>query len=97
MTPASRGARFSFRKELGAVLSDSGLRARHRTYFANSAGTRRFKPEKDGIVANRRQISRLSTCPCSSITWARPDPARGKNDPNLREDARSAVEEAISG
>src|SRR6187455_1190738 len=55
-----RGARFSFRQELGAVLS-----------------------EKDGIVSSVAKYENLDV-PVLIDHMARPDPVRGKEDPNLQ-------------
>jgi 2-pyrone-4,6-dicarboxylate lactonase len=76
------GARFSFRKELGAVLSDADFdraiaRIRELGWYA------KFQPEKDGIVANLDKIRALDV-PVLIDHMGRPDPARGKDDPNLR-------------
>lgn len=76
------GARFSFRKELGAVLSDRDFdraiaRIRELGWYA------KFQPEKDGIIANIDKIRSLDV-PVLIDHMGRPDPARGKDDPNLR-------------
>jgi 2-pyrone-4,6-dicarboxylate lactonase len=76
------GARFSFRQALGAVLSDQDFdraiaRIRELGWYA------KFQPEKDGIVANLDKISSLDV-PVLIDHMGRPDPALGKNDPNLR-------------
>jgi 2-pyrone-4,6-dicarboxylate lactonase len=76
------GARFSFRKELGAVLSDKDFdraigRIRELGWYA------KFQPEKDGIVGNIEKIRALDV-PVLIDHMGRPDPARGKDDPNLR-------------
>jgi len=76
------GARFSFRKELGAVLSDADFdraiaRIRELGWYA------KFQPEKDGIVANLDKIRALDV-PVLIDHMGRPDPVRGKDDPNLR-------------
>lgn len=76
------GARFSFRAALGAVLSDKDFdraiaRIRELGWYA------KFQPEKDGIVANLDKIRSLDV-PVLIDHMGRPDPARGKNDPNLR-------------
>jgi 2-pyrone-4,6-dicarboxylate lactonase len=77
-----KGARFSFRKELGAVLSDKDFdraiaRIRELGWYA------KFQPEKEGIVANLEKIRALDV-PVLIDHMGRPDPARGKDDPNLR-------------
>jgi 2-pyrone-4,6-dicarboxylate lactonase len=76
------GARFSFRKELGAVLSDKDFeraiaRIRELGWYA------KFQPEKDGIAVNLDKISGLDV-PVLIDHMGRPDPLRGKDDPNLR-------------
>jgi predicted TIM-barrel fold metal-dependent hydrolase len=76
------GARFSFRKELGAVLSDKDFeraiaRIRELGWYA------KFQPEKDGIVGNLDKIRALDV-PVLIDHMGRPDPLRGKDDPNLR-------------
>jgi 2-pyrone-4,6-dicarboxylate lactonase len=76
------GARFSFRKELGAVLSDNDYeraiaRIKELGWYA------KFQPEKDGIVANVDKIASLKV-PVLIDHMGRPDPSLGKNDPNLR-------------
>ncbi|MBR1300412.1 amidohydrolase [Bradyrhizobium sp. AUGA SZCCT0042] len=76
------GARFSFRKELGAVLSDKDFeraiaRIRELGWYA------KFQPEKDGIVGNLDKIRGLNV-PVLIDHMGRPDPLRGKDDPNLR-------------
>ncbi len=76
------GARFSFRKELGAVLSDSDFeraiaRINELGWYA------KFQPEKDGIVANLDKIASLKV-PVLIDHMGRPDPSQGNNDPNLR-------------
>ena len=76
------GARFSFRKELGAVLSDRDFdraiaRIRELGWYA------KFQPEKDGIIANLDKIRSLDV-PVLIDHMGRPDPARRKDDPNLR-------------
>jgi 2-pyrone-4,6-dicarboxylate lactonase len=76
------GARFSFRKELGAVLSDSDY-ARAIARIKELGWYAKFQPEKDGIVANLDKIASLDV-PVLIDHMGRPDPALGKNDPNLR-------------
>lgn len=76
------GARFSFRKELGAVLSDKDFeraiaRIRELGWYA------KFQPEKDGIVGNLDKIRSLDV-PVLIDHMGRPDPLRGNDDPNLR-------------
>ncbi len=73
---ASAGAR---RRAFGqATTSARSRRIRELGWYA------KIQPEKDGIVSSRRQDTKLSRCRSSSITWARPEPTLGKNDPNLR-------------
>jgi 2-pyrone-4,6-dicarboxylate lactonase len=76
------GARFSFRKELGAVLSDSDY-ARAIARIRELGWYAKFQPEKDGIVANLDKIASLEV-PVLIDHMGRPDPTLGKNDPNLR-------------
>jgi 2-pyrone-4,6-dicarboxylate lactonase len=76
------GARFSFRKELGAVLSDSDY-ARAIARIKELGWYAKFQPEKDGIVANLDKIASLEV-PVLIDHMGRPDPALGKNDPNLK-------------
>lgn len=76
------GARFSFRQALGAVLSDKDFdraigRIRELGWYA------KFQPEKEGIIANLDKIRSLDV-PVLIDHMGRPDPARGKEDPNLR-------------
>jgi 2-pyrone-4,6-dicarboxylate lactonase len=76
------GARFSFRKELGAVLSDKDFmraiaRIRELGWYA------KFQPEKDGIVGNLDKIRALDV-PVLIDHMGRPDPLHGKDDSNLR-------------
>ena len=77
-----RGARFSFRQELGAVLSDRD--------FARAIGKIRelgwyvkIQPEKDGIVSSVAKYQLLDV-PVLIDHMARPNPELGTNDPNLR-------------
>jgi len=77
-----RGARFSFRQELGAVLSDKDFtraiaRIRELGWYV------KIQPEKDGIVSSVAKYEKLDV-PVLIDHMARPDPARGKDDPNLR-------------
>jgi len=76
------GARFSFRKELGAVLSDSDY-ARAIARIKELGWYAKFQPEKDGIVANLDKIASLEVSVLIDH-MGRPDPALGKNDPNLK-------------
>jgi predicted TIM-barrel fold metal-dependent hydrolase len=77
-----RGARFSFRRELGAVLSDKDFakaiaRIRELGWYA------KIQPEKDGIISSVEKYQSLDV-PVLIDHMARPDPTRGKDDPNLR-------------
>ncbi|OYX80179.1 MAG: 2-pyrone-4,6-dicarboxylate hydrolase [Bradyrhizobium sp. 35-63-5] len=77
-----RGARFSFRKELGAVLSDTEFdraigRMRELGWYA------KIQPEKDGILSSVAKYESLDI-PVLIDHMARPDPTLGRNDPNLR-------------
>ena len=77
-----RGARFSFRQELGAVLSDKDFvraiaRIRELGWYV------KIQPEKDGIVSSVAKYENLDV-PVLIDHMARPDPVRGKEDPNLR-------------
>jgi 2-pyrone-4,6-dicarboxylate lactonase len=77
-----RGARFSFRKELGAVLSDVDFaraiaRIRELDWYV------KIQPEKDGIVSSVAKYENLDV-PVLIDHMARPEPSRGKDDPNLR-------------
>jgi 2-pyrone-4,6-dicarboxylate lactonase len=77
-----RGARFSFRKELGAVLSDADFaraiaRIRELDWYA------KIQPEKDGIISSVDKFEKLDV-PVLIDHMARPDPGRGEDDPNLR-------------
>jgi predicted TIM-barrel fold metal-dependent hydrolase len=82
MVVGVRGARFSFRKEFGAVLSDKDFaraiaRTRELGWYA------KIQPEKDGIVSSVDKFGALDV-PVLVDHMARPDPARGKDDPNLQ-------------
>jgi 2-pyrone-4,6-dicarboxylate lactonase len=77
-----RGARFSFRKELGAVLSDRDYeraiaRIRELGWYV------KIQPEKDGIVSSVERYEKL-TIPVLIDHMARPDPRSGAKDPNLK-------------
>ena len=77
-----RGARFSFRQELGAVLSDKDF-ARAIARIRELGWYAKIQPEKDGIVSS---VAKYESLDVSVLIdhMARPDPARGKDDPNLR-------------
>ena len=77
-----RGARFSFRQELGAVLSDKDF-ARAIARIRELGWYAKIQPEKDGIVSSAAKYEALDV-PVLIDHIARPDPARGKDDPNLR-------------
>ncbi|TFV74624.1 2-pyrone-4,6-dicarboxylate hydrolase [Bradyrhizobium frederickii] len=77
-----RGARFSFRQELGAVLSDADFtraiaRIRELGWYV------KIQPEKDGIMSSVAKYENLDV-PVLIDHMARPDPEAGKSDPNLR-------------
>src|ERR1700754_5035484 len=77
-----RGARFSFRQELGAVLSDADFeraiaRIRELGWYV------KIQPEKDGIVSSVAKYEKLDV-PVLIDHMARPNPQAGKNDPNLK-------------
>lgn len=76
-----RGARFSFRKELGAVLSDTDY-ARAIARIRELGWYVKIQPEKDGIMSSVEKYQSLDV-PVLIDHMARPDPARGKDDPNL--------------
>jgi 2-pyrone-4,6-dicarboxylate lactonase len=76
------GARFSFRKELGAVLSNKDY-ARAIARINELGWYAKIQPEKDGIVANLDKIQNLRV-PVLIDHMGRPDPTLGKNDPNMR-------------
>lgn len=77
-----RGARFSFRQELGAVLSDADY-ARAMARIRELGWYVKIQPEKDGIMSSVAKYENLDV-PVLIDHMARPDPAAGKNDPNLR-------------
>jgi 2-pyrone-4,6-dicarboxylate lactonase len=77
-----RGARFSFRKELGAVLSDADF-ARAIARIRELGWYAKIQPEKDGIVSSVAKYESLDV-PVLIDHMARPDPARGNDDPNLQ-------------
>lgn len=77
-----RGARFSFRQELGAVLSRTDYdraiaRIRELGWYV------KIQPEKNGIVDSVRWYEDLKV-PVLIDHMARPDPEAGDRDPNLR-------------
>ncbi|WP_349630011.1 amidohydrolase family protein [Bradyrhizobium tropiciagri] len=76
-----RGARFSFRKELGAVLSDPDYeralaRIRELGWYV------KIQPAKDGIVSSVEKYAELGV-PVLIDHMARPNPSLGDRDPNL--------------
>ena len=77
-----RGARFSFRKELGAVLSDADF-ARAIARIRELGWYAKIQPEKDGIVSSVAKYESLDV-PVLIDHMARPDPVRGNDDPNLQ-------------
>ena len=77
-----RGARFSFRQALGAVLSDADFdraiaRIRELGWYV------KIQPEKDGIMSSVEKYRALDV-PVLIDHMARPDPSRGAEDPNLK-------------
>jgi 2-pyrone-4,6-dicarboxylate lactonase len=77
-----RGARFSFRQALGAVLSrpdfDRAIaRIRELSWYV------KIQPEKDGIVGSADWYRDLDV-PVLIDHMARPDPAAGEDEPNLK-------------
>src|ERR1041385_7477415 len=76
-----RGARFSFRQELGAVLSDTDF-ARAIARIRELGWYVKIQPEKDGIMSSAAKYENLDV-PVLIDHMARPDPVRGKEDPNL--------------
>src|SRR3569833_1789624 len=77
-----RGARVSFRKELGAVLSDADF-ARAIARIRELGWYVKIQPEKDGIVSSVAKYENLAV-PVLIDHMARPDPETSRNDPNLR-------------
>ncbi|SFH81649.1 amidohydrolase family protein [Bradyrhizobium sp. Gha] len=77
-----RGARFSFRQELGAVLSDQDF-ARAIARIRELGWYVKIQPEKDGIMSSVAKYENLDV-PVLIDHMARPVPANGKDDPNLR-------------
>jgi predicted TIM-barrel fold metal-dependent hydrolase len=77
-----RGARFSFRKELGAVLSDKAY-DRAIGKIKELGWYVKVQPEKDGIVSSVAKYQDLKI-PVLIDHMARPDPMRGNADPNLK-------------
>ena len=77
-----RGARFSFRQELGAVLSDREF-ARAIARIRELGWYAKIQPEKDGIISSVEQYQSLDV-PVLIDHMARPDPQAGPNDPNLK-------------
>jgi 2-pyrone-4,6-dicarboxylate lactonase len=76
-----RGARFSFRKELGAVLSDQAY-ARAIGKIKELGWYVKVQPEKDGIVSSVSKYENLNI-PVLIDHMARPDPAKGMHDLHL--------------
>jgi predicted TIM-barrel fold metal-dependent hydrolase len=77
-----RGARFSFRQELGAVLSDADF-ARAIARIRELGWYVKIQPEKDGIVSSAAKYRDLDV-PVLIDHMARPDPRLGRDDPNLK-------------
>ena len=89
-----RGARFSFRQELGAVLSDKDF-ARAIARIRELGWYAKIQPEKDGIVSSVAKYENLDL-PVLIDHMARPDPVRGNEDPNLQK-MLGLYRRAISG
>lgn len=77
-----RGARFSFRQELGAVLSDQAF-ARAIARIRELGWYAKIQPEKDGILSSVAKYEALDI-PVLIDHMARPDPEAGSSDPNLK-------------
>jgi 2-pyrone-4,6-dicarboxylate lactonase len=77
-----RGARFSFRKELGAVLSDKEY-DRAISRISELGWYIKIQPAKDGIVSSVERYQSLKV-PVLIDHMARPDPTLGESDPNLK-------------
>jgi 2-pyrone-4,6-dicarboxylate lactonase len=77
-----RGARFSFRQELGAVLSDRDF-ARAIARMRELGWYMKVQPAKDGIVSSFEKYQTLEI-PVLIDHMARPNPTLGKDDPNLQ-------------
>ena len=90
-----RGARFSFRQELGAVLSDADF-ARAIARIRELGWYVKIQPEKDGIVVQRRQIRESRRARADRPHGAARSRARqGRSEP--AQDAGVARARAISG
>lgn len=76
------GARFSFRQELGAVLSDADF-ARAIARIRELGWYVKIQPEKDGIASSVGKYRNLDV-PVLIDHMARPDPRLGRDDPNLK-------------
>lgn len=77
-----RGARFSFRQALGAVLSDADF-ARAIARIRELGWYVKIQPEKDGIAGSAAKFESLDV-PVVIDHMGRPDPLRGRDDPSLR-------------
>jgi len=66
-----------------AKLNDAGVGGGRPARINELGWYAKFQPEKDGIVGNLDKIAALKV-PVLIDHMGRPDPARGKDDPNLR-------------
>ena len=89
-----RGARFSFRQELGAVLSDKDF-ARAIARIRELGWYAKIQPEKDGIVSSVAKYENLDV-PVLIDHMARPDPAPARTIRTCRR-CWSFCRRAISG
>lgn len=77
-----RGARFSFRQDLGAVLSEQAFQ-RAMARIRELGWYVKIQPEKDGILSSVEKYENLDV-PVLIDHMARANPELGKSDPNLR-------------
>ena len=77
-----RGARFSFRQALGAVLSDEAY-DRALGKIKDFGWYVKIQPESNGIISSASKYENLKL-PVLIDHMARPDPSAGKDDPNLK-------------
>ena len=77
-----RGARFSFRQALGAVLSDEAY-DRALGKIKELGWYVKIQPESNGIISSASKYENLKL-PVLIDHMARPDPSAGKDDPNLK-------------
>jgi hypothetical protein len=80
-----RGARFSFRQELGAVLSDKDF-ARAIAKIRELGWYAKIQPEKDGIVSSAAKYENLDV-PVLIDHMARPDPGARQGRSEFAKDA----------